>query len=447
MILALVAMISAAICNIFLIENSLAAEPPPLTRIFVLNQPSFKSAGPDSILTLDRFGKTGILFGTQNRVEGARDLVCSPIKPQHILVSVTNFALGKDEILEIDAAGNIVKVISGLGGPASGGSAIGFDHQGNFYIATGGKVFKNGSPFAALPVDEAIGDLAIDSRGNLYVSYPILASKLFRIDPSGNVTLFADAGDGLVHPFGLAVDSADNLFVANNPPSAPGFILKFDPSGMAMPFARDISFQPGIRSMVMSFDENNILYVPLGEDNRILVFNSGGNSEIFADETDGLNAPLGIVIGSCPVEEPLLTIVNERVSFVPIASTFTTTTDTSGCPAGFYGTFSFNASLTNNSNSSLARLMAQIKTLTNNNLLQNAEGGPAGAGAVLLVPEIGEFADRLLSSGESVDVSFNICIHRRPPDPTVGDGGLQFSFFIDVLGIETSDISNSLVQR
>ena len=81
--------------------------------------------------------------------------------------------------------------------------------------------------------------------------------------------------------------------------------------------------------------------------------------------------------------------------------------------------------------------MAQVRTLTNGNLLQNADGGPFGAGATLTIPRTGDFADGLLSSGESVDVPFNICLKNT----------FRFTFLVDVLGIEASDVGNSLVQR
>jgi hypothetical protein len=119
-------------------------------------------------------------------------------------------------------------------------------------------------------------------------------------------------------------------------------------------------------------------------------------------------------------------------------STFKTTADTSGCPAGFLGKFSFSATLTHDSSSSpLANLMAQVKALTNGNLLQNADGGPFGAGATLSIPKTGGFADGLLSSGESVAVPVSICLKNM----------VGFNFLVDVLGIEASDVSNSLVQR
>ena len=50
------------------------------------------------------------------------------------------------------------------------------------------------------------------------------------------------------------------------------------------------------------------------------------------------------------------------------------------------GTFSFEARLTNTSDRSLSDLVVVVTTLTNGNLLQNADGGPGGVGARLTVP-------------------------------------------------------------
>jgi glucose/arabinose dehydrogenase len=123
-------------------------------------------------------------------------------------------------------------------------------------------------------------------------------------------------------------------------------------------------------------------------------------------------------------------VVNNLVSFVPLGGTFQATSNTTGCPSGFVGKFSFNARLTDkNSSPPLFDLMAKVTTLTNGNLLQNADGGPAGVGATLTVPEVGSFSDGVLSPGESVDVPFIICLKNTN----------QFTFFVDVLGIEGDD--------
>jgi len=59
-------------------------------------------------------------------------------------------------------------------------------------------------------VAEAWG-VAVDSQNNIYVSDSI--SKIYKIAPSGNVTVLASA---LKSPWGLAVDAQDNLFIALN---------------------------------------------------------------------------------------------------------------------------------------------------------------------------------------------------------------------------------------
>src|SRR5262245_45440882 len=119
-------------------------------------------------------------------------------------------------------------------------------------------------------------------------------------------------------------------------------------------------------------------------------------------------------------------LVNSPVSCVPLSSTFETMSDTTGCTAGFVRKFSFTARLTDKSMSPpLSDLLVQVKRLTNGNVLQNADGGPSGVGATLIVPETGQFADRLLSANEFVDVPFLIYLKTAA----------RFGFIVDVLGI------------
>jgi len=80
-------------------------------------------------------------------------------------------------------------------------------------------------------------------------------------------------------------------------------------------------------------------------------------------------------------------IINDLVDFSPGLETFRTTPIATGCPSGFAGKFSFNATLINRSDKSLSNLTVQVKSLTNGNLLQNADGGPGGVGAILTVPK------------------------------------------------------------
>ena len=117
-------------------------------------------------------------------------------------------------------------------------------------------------------------------------------------------------------------------------------------------------------------------------------------------------------------------VVNDFVTFDRLEDTFQTTTDPTGCPAGFVGKFSFEARLTNISSQALADLEVEVTTLTGGNLLQNAEGGPTGVGARLIVPQEDGFADGLLRPGEMVDVPFVMCLQAIEP----------FDLVVDVLG-------------
>jgi hypothetical protein len=112
------------------------------------------------------------------------------------------------------------------------------------------------------------------------------------------------------------------------------------------------------------------------------------------------------------------------VTFEPLISTYKTTAVTTGCPSGFVRKFGFDATLRNISDKPLSKLMTEVKTLTNGNLLQNADGGPGGVGAIVTLQETGEFSDGALAPGEFVDVPFTLCLKKLAP----------FSFFVDVLG-------------
>jgi hypothetical protein len=109
------------------------------------------------------------------------------------------------------------------------------------------------------------------------------------------------------------------------------------------------------------------------------------------------------------------------ITFNPATSTFVTTPATTSCPGG---TFSFKARLTNTSTQSFSQIVVKVTTLTNGDLLQNADGGPGGVGATLTVPALGSYGDGVLAPGESVDVSFVICLKTRS----------EFTFFVDVFG-------------
>jgi hypothetical protein len=117
--------------------------------------------------------------------------------------------------------------------------------------------------------------------------------------------------------------------------------------------------------------------------------------------------------------------VDSLVTFSAQSSTYRTLNDTTGCPAGSAGKFTFTASLTNKPSSpSIADLSVRVATLTNGNVLLDAQTNAVlgGAGAVMPIPKQGMYSDGVLGPGELVDVPFIICLQTQQ----------AFQFFVDV---------------
>ena len=69
--------------------------------------------------------------------------------------------------------------------------------------------------------------------------------------------------------------------------------------------------------------------------------------------------------------------VDSQVTFTPLSSTYRTVTDTSGCPAGCIGKFTFRARLTNQTTSpAMPGLSVHVQTLSNGNVLLDPQTNP-----------------------------------------------------------------------
>jgi adhesin/invasin len=167
---------------------------------------------------------------------------------------------GNNRIRKVAPEGTITTVagtgasgFAGDNGPAvnaqiSQPSAIIFDSQGNLYIADSGNnrvrrvtsdgviatIAGNGTPGSTgdggLAVNAQLNNpygLALDSAGNLYIADAYNA-KVRRVDPSGIITTYAgtgalgSGGDGgpageatFSQPYALAVDTAGNLYISD----------------------------------------------------------------------------------------------------------------------------------------------------------------------------------------------------------------------------------------
>jgi hypothetical protein len=77
----------------------------------------------------------------------------------------------------------------------------------------------------------------------------------------------------------------------------------------------------------------------------------------------------------------------------------------------------------------ITNLLVSVNRLTNNNLMQNADGGPGGVGALLTIPKglDPEYVDGILTHPENIrNIPFTICL--SPTNVT------RFTFLVDVLG-------------
>jgi len=150
--------------------------------------------------------------------------------------------------------------------------------------------------------------------------------------------------------------------------------------------------------------------------------------ELSVPDATGINAS-GQILGSFadwrsyhlylanPLPSPHVTLVNDSVTFEPIQSTYSITGScflgTDIVPSGPIGElFTFVATLTAGEQATaFSDAFVQVATLTPDRIL--AEVG--GEGAFTPVPRIGHYGDGLLTPGDSVDVTFGVCLPTRDP--------------------------------
>jgi hypothetical protein len=146
-------------------------------------------------------------------------------------------------------------------------------------------------------------------------------------------------------------------------------------------------------------------------DQRGFVRPSGANCDVGAVESGASLPP----------------VVSSPLDFVPLPETFSTTTDTTGCPGGVAGKFFFQAQLTNQDGGVfLLALKQSVLSLSNGNLLQTADGGAGGVGGQQTLPQVGDFSDGTLEPAGAVVVPMAICLQTIDP----------FQFTVDVLGVQ-----------
>lgn len=132
-------------------------------------------------------------------------------------------------------------------------------------------------------VDDA---MALDSQGNLYGS-TFYGGTVYKIDSDGTPTVFVS---GLAWANGLAVDSHDNVFVAEYLNAS---INKYDHQGNLI---EKLSIGSGYPSgLIKSYKSDNMIYTDVG-DNSINEIDAQGNITVLY-QGGPLNIPVGLAYG------------------------------------------------------------------------------------------------------------------------------------------------------
>jgi DNA-binding beta-propeller fold protein YncE len=251
-------------------------------HLFVANNDDFIQEFDTNGNNLFRFANTSLSDPQQMGFDSAGNLY------------VANLTFGTIEKFDTNAATSVFAF--------PGGNPVGLavDGSDNIYVTTpyNNQIMKytpsgSGSVFAT---DDGSGlilnnpqDLAFDSLGNLYTINNNVSS-LSKFDSSGHSSVFVPYYDFITHGPGLAVDSANNVYVLTNATE----IAKFSPGVVNSPFAND----PGqsysqANAQGMAFDSAGNLYVANYYDGTIEKFDPSGNGTIFAS---GLQTPTDIAI-------------------------------------------------------------------------------------------------------------------------------------------------------
>jgi len=205
---------------------------------------------------------------------------------------------------------------------------LALDSSGNIYVANEGSqnggadsitVYPPNSNGNVTPTATITGGntglstpvgIALDSSANIYVAEedynggdPDGSFEVFAAGSNGNVAptrILYGTGNGLDTPVGIAVDSAGNIYVANNGGwgTDPSSVAIYAPGCNMCATLVGVIESPTINLAAgLTLDSQRNVYVSDASNNGIYVFQSSGNYpliETIADPNTGMDYPLGV---------------------------------------------------------------------------------------------------------------------------------------------------------
>ncbi len=139
--------------------------------------------------------------------------------------------------------------------------------------------------------------VAVDNRGNIFVSLTAPVSEIRKITPDGEQTTLVDLGIGGFGPLGLAVDARGNVYAAAasfDPATQGVYRITSDGTATRLPGTEAIALPNGI-----AFDQRGNLYVA-DSTGAVWRIPRGGEAEVWSDDqllvgdgSAGAGVPLG----------------------------------------------------------------------------------------------------------------------------------------------------------
>lgn len=160
-----------------------------------------------------------------------------------------------------------------------------------------------------------------------------------------------------------------------------------------------------------------------------------GTRDIFQALADGTGGQLFPAASASDVVDAILESIgsilepeslNDRLGIQSLQTSFNSTPQ-ENAPAG---TFSISTTFVNSSDVALSNIFFEVITLTNGNVLLNAEGGAAGVGGTIDVPSEQYGSDGRIDSGSTFTIDFRIGLNTQN----------SFDFFVDAFGTTDSDV-------